>query len=80
MVKHSLGDTSRFVNSEWHRRRNEARRSFSIDEFGPQEIERYDLDNITFDRVMKPYTSDSQINAEGGSKSGHYLYKPGYMD
>ena len=79
MVQKSLGNTGRFLNSEWHEKRRKARESLGLFEFGDVERIRYDLDNITFDRVMRNPTSDAAIEAEGAAKGGHPLDRPAYM-
>ena len=49
MVGYSTGNSGRFINAEYYERREDARTSaFTIDEFGPHEIEDYDLGEIQF--------------------------------
>jgi len=79
MTMHSLGDSGRFLNEEYHRRRYEARESLGDFEFGPIDTTRYDLDNITFDRKARTVRTDPDLESEGSPKSGHILYRPGYM-
>lgn len=74
MVKFALGNDGKYLNAEYHRRRYEARtESFSIDEFGPIDIERYDLDTVDFDRKQKDSSYITEIvgpQASGASQPG----------
>lgn len=73
MVKMSTGNSGRFLNAEYHRVRHEARtETFSIDEWGDIDIERYDLDTVDFDRKQKAssYITEARIDAEGAAQGG----------
>jgi len=79
MTMHTLGDSGRYLSKEYHRKRDEARQSLGSFEWGPIDTTRYDLDNLKFDRKSRAYATDPDLEKEGTPKSGHLLYKPGYM-
>lgn len=79
MALYSLGNSGRFLNEEWHEKRQEAREGLGAFEYGPSDTVRYDLDELKFDRKARTVTSDPRLEGEGSPKSGHILYKPGYM-
>jgi len=73
MVLQSSGGSGEELSREWHRKRWEAEsETFGILEWGEIEIQRFDLDEIQFSRKYKQstYHSESQIEGEGGPKSG----------
>jgi len=80
MTMHTLGDSGRFLSEEYHDKRQEARESLGAFEWGPIDTERYDLDNLKFDRKARSVYTDPDLEIEGSPKSGHLLYRPGYMD
>lgn len=73
MVGFALGNDGRFVNQEYHVRREEAlRETLSIDEWGDIDITKYDLDNLDFSGKDNPRTyrfdhavSDDEVNVTG---------------
>lgn len=73
MTMKTTGNSGRYLSEEYHRVRDEARRSLGIFEWGDIDIERYDLDNIQFDRKMRKTQTDPRIETEGSVKSGHPL-------
>lgn len=73
MVGFSTSGSGRFVDSEWHEFREKARtETYGIFEWGDIAIENYDLDTVEFDRAHKETTfiTESQVEVEGGAKSG----------
>lgn len=73
MVQHSLGDTGKYLNEEWHKVRRIARtETYSINEWGEIDITRYDLDTVDFDRKQKDsaFHSDPRMESEGTPESG----------
>lgn len=49
MVGFSLGNDGKYVNEEYHAFRQMAKRTtYSINEWGPQDIENYDLETVDF--------------------------------
>lgn len=49
MVGFSLGNDGKHVNEEYHLKRQQAKRNtYTIDEWGPQDIENYDLETVNF--------------------------------
>lgn len=73
MVQHAFGDSGRFLNHDYYQFRKEARETaVSIDEFSDQEIERYDLETVDFDRKAKEdeFVTGPSPESEGSAKSG----------
>ena len=79
MTLYTRGNSGKFLNEEYHDKRQQARESLGLFEWGDIEIERYDLDNLKFDRKARPTKTQTRVETEGGAKSGHPLHKPGYM-
>lgn len=80
MVGYSVGNSGKNVNKEYHLFRERARRTaFSIDEFGPQEIEDYDLESVDFDRTVLEGSdrTDVVVEAEGSARGGRELKELG---
>lgn len=73
MALKKRGNSGRKLSQEWHRVREEARRSLGSFEFGPVDTERYDLDEIDFDRKMRDAETDPRVENEGSPKSGNAL-------
>ena len=64
MVTFRESDTGKPLDSEWHEFRQEARENaFSINEFGDEEIVRYDLETARIDGSDNPdtFTGDRPI-------------------
>jgi len=73
MVQMSLGNSGRFLNSEYHEFRHDAHTdSYNIDEFGDVEQTQYDLDSVDFDTKKKDssFTTGARLESEGSAKSG----------
>lgn len=61
MTQHHFGNSGSNVWAEWHRRREEARRTAMSDaEFGPIETERFDLDTADITGEDNPETFRSE--------------------
>jgi len=76
MPGYSFGNDGRFVNKEWHAKREEARtETYGLFEWGEIDIEKYDLDTVEFDRAHKESThiTESKIEVEGGAHGGRDL-------
>lgn len=73
MVQFALGNSGKFTNEEYHIFREEAlRNTFTLDEWGDIDIEKYDLDNLDFSGKDNPRTfkyrhpvSDDEISVSG---------------
>ena len=68
MVMFRRSKSARPVDGEWHQRREEARRTaFSVNEFGPAEISKFNLDTarITGEDNPLSYTIDRPIDTLG---------------
>lgn len=72
--------TGKVLSEEWHDKRQEAREGLGLFEWGDIDIERYDLDEIEFDRKAREVKTDVRVNTEGAAKSGHLLYRPGELE
>lgn len=73
MVGYPFGNDGKFVNKEYHAFREIARTTaYKLEEFGDIEIEKYDLDNVDFDRSQKASThiTESMVEVEGGAQGG----------
>jgi hypothetical protein len=78
MVKMSLGNSGRFLNEEWHRKRRVAHEeTYTIEEWSDIDITKYDLETVDFDRKFKDstYITDARIETEGASEGGHDIRK-----
>ena len=73
MTMKSTGNSGRFLNEDWHDRRQDARESLGKFEFGDIDIAKYDLDDIQFDRKARKTTTEPRIDAEGSPKAGEPL-------
>jgi hypothetical protein len=73
MVGYSFGNDGRFVNAEYHAKREQARtETYGLFEWGDIDIEKYDLDTVEFNRAEKDSThiTESKVEVEGGAKGG----------
>lgn len=73
MTLNSKSGAGTHLSSEWHQERQNARESLGLFEFGPIEVERYDLDEIQFDRKARKTKTEVRIENEGAAKSGEPL-------
>ena len=69
----STKGTGKVLSEEWHDKRQKARESLGLFEWGEIDIARYDLDTIQFDRKARKTKSEARIETEGGAKSGRPL-------
>jgi len=72
MALSTYGNSGEKLGEEWHKLRLKARRSLNIDQWSEIDIERGDLDNIDFDRSMRPIRDYPETESEGSVKS----YRP----
>jgi len=73
MVQRSLGNSGKYLNTEWHEKRFEAyTTTFTIDQWSDIAQERYDLTEIEFDRRGKKsyYITEAMVEHEGAAKGG----------
>ena len=73
MVQYRDGNSGKNLNEEWHRFRWKAiSENFSLEEFGPIDIEKYDLDELEFSRKYKrsSYITETRQEDEGAAKEG----------
>lgn len=73
MVGYSLGNDGKYVNKNYHAFREMARtETYGLMEWGEIDIEKYDLDNVDFDRSQKgsTYITESMVEVEGGAQGG----------
>jgi len=73
MVGMPFGNDGKFVNKEYHAKRQEARtETYGLFEWGDIDIEKFDLDNIEFDRSQKDSThiTESKVDVVAGAKGG----------
>lgn len=78
MVGYSLTGDGKLVNKNYHAFREMARTStYSLDEWGDIDIEKYDLDTVDFDRSQKESThiTESMVDVEGGAQGGVNISK-----
>ena len=84
MTLHSFGDRGGPYSSEWHEKRREAREeTFSLDEWDEQDITRFGLDEIPFDRKSKDSTFKLEPefdDAEGSAQRTDVRDDPGVRD
>jgi hypothetical protein len=72
-VQYRDGNSGENLNTEWHVERWKAiSENFSLDEFGPIDIEQYDLDELQFSRKYKrsSYITETRLEDEGSAKEG----------
>jgi hypothetical protein len=70
MVLHRRTNSGAHISEDWHRFREEARRStFSLAEFSDEDIEKYDLDDARIDGSDNPrsYTYNRKIDSLGSN-------------
>lgn len=70
MVQMPHSGSGQYLNGEWHDTRHKARtETFSIEEWGDIDIEKYDLDNVEFTRKQKrsTYLTESMIKADAAA-------------
>ena len=73
MVQYRNSGSGQNLNEEWHRFRWKAiSETFGIEEFGPIDIEKYDLDELEFSRKYKrsSYITETRQEDEGAAKEG----------
>lgn len=73
MVGMSDSGSGKYLNGEWHAKREAARtETYSLEEWGDIDITKWDLDTVEFDRSQKDSThvTETHVDAEAGANGG----------